>query len=320
MIKGNAILLTGGAGFIGSHLCERLIGDNAVTIYDNFKRNALRFTDLPEHGNLRIIEGDVLDTKKLNDAIKGADIVIHCAAVAGIYSVGINSGRTIKVNLLGLYNALESAVENNVRLFLDFSTSEVYGPFVFRGKESDSTTLGPVGEKRWIYAVSKLAGEHLAHTYLEEHGLGVITIRPFNIYGPRQVGDGAVKEITMKALRGEPITVYNDGTQIRAWCYIDDFVDAAIATLDEKRAIGEVLNIGNPREAVTVLQLAEEIRRRTGSQTEILFRAHPGPEVQMRIPDIGKARKLLGYSPRVSLGEGLDRSITWYNEYLEQIE
>ncbi|MDP8247625.1 MAG: NAD-dependent epimerase/dehydratase family protein [Candidatus Tritonobacter lacicola] len=319
MAKGKNIIITGGAGFIGSRICERLVGNNTVTIYDNFKRDALRFTALRKNKNLRIIEGDVLDGAKLEDAMCGADIVIHCAAVAGIYSVGVNAGQTIKVNFLGLYNALESAVRKNVKLFMDFSTSEVYGPFVFRGKESDSTTLGPVGEKRWIYAVSKLAGEHLAHTYSEEHGLGVVTIRPFNIYGPGQVGDGAVKEMVTKALRGAPITVYNDGTQIRAWCYIDDFIDAVIAALEEKRAVGEVINIGNPREAVTVLQLAEEIRRRTGLQPDILFREHPGPEVQMRIPDIGKAGKLLGFSPRVSLGEGLDRSIAWYNKHLEQI-
>lgn len=316
--KSAHLLITGGAGFIGSHLCERLADTHRITIYDSFKRNALRFTALMEHPNVRVIEGDILDEAKLSAAVKGADIIVHCAAVAGIYSVGVNPSQTMRVNLFGLHTALEAAVAHRVRLFVDFSTSEVYGPFVFRGRESDSLTLGPPGEKRWIYAVSKLAGEHYAHAYAEERGLRLITLRPFNIYGPRQVGDGAIREMTLRALRNQPLTVYNEGTQIRAWCYIDDFIDALCAALEQPKAVGEVFNIGNPRGTVTVVQLAEEIIRRSGARSTIEFKKHPGPEIEIRVPAIDKAEAILGYRPRVSLGEGLDRAIDWYRAHLEQ--
>ena len=187
-IAGKRIFITGGAGFIASHLIEKLIDDNEIVVYDNLLRNALRYTAVQDNPNLRFVNGDVLDAGALTAAMEGADICVHAAAVAGIYSVGANTSRTMKVNMLGTYHALEAAVANQVPRFIDFSTSEVYGPFVYRGKESDRTTLGPVGERRWVYAVSKLAGEHLAAAYADDYGLRVTSLRPFNVYGPRQVG------------------------------------------------------------------------------------------------------------------------------------
>jgi nucleoside-diphosphate-sugar epimerase len=312
MIEGARILVTGGAGFIASYIIERLAQNNTVVIYDNMKRNAYQYSSLVSNKNISLVQGDVLDAAKLNECMKGIDLCIHAAAIAGIYSVGESLTRTMKVNLIGTYNALEAATANKVGRFLEFSTSEIYGPFVYRGKEDDPASVGPASEKRWIYAISKLAGEHFAHAYGNDFGLKVTTVRPFNVYGPRQVGEGAVQQMVGRALKDEDITVFNDGTQIRSWCYVDDFVDAFMAAMETEKAIGQVFNFGNPQATTTVLGLAETIVRLTKAKSQIKFRPHPGPEVEMRVPDIAKAREILGYQPRVGIEEGLERSIEWY--------
>ena len=239
------IIITGGAGFIASHLIEKLINENEIIVYDNLTRDSLKFTDLQQHPNMNMIEGDVLDYPNLLEAMREVDICIHAAAIAGIYSVNKSNLNTIKVNLLGTYHTLEACIKSNVKRFIDFSTSEVYGPSVYKGKESDPITLGPISEERWVYATSKLAAEHLAHAYQEEYGLEIITIRPFNVYGPRQQGDGgAISGMIGKALKDEDVVVYNDGTQIRAWCYIADFADALCETLRVANSRYQIFNIG----------------------------------------------------------------------------
>ncbi|MBT5871846.1 MAG: NAD-dependent epimerase/dehydratase family protein [Candidatus Latescibacteria bacterium] len=312
MIK--KIFITGGAGFISSHLIESLAGKFEIVVYDNLQRNALKYLPFANNPGVTLIEGDVLDLPSMREAMKGADVCVHAAAIAGIYSVGKSASQTMKVNFFGTFNALEAAVQTGVRRFVDFSTSEVYGPFVYRGKETDTTTQGPVGEKRWIYAVSKLAGEHYAQAYGEEHGLEVNSVRPFNIYGPRQMGEGAIQQMVCRALNGEEITVYNDGTQIRSWCYVSDFVSALQEMIFREDIRGQVFNVGNPQATVTVLGLAEHILQMTESKSRIVFRPHPGPEVEMRVPDIGKARDLLSFDPKVGLMEGLEQSIAWFKE------
>lgn len=313
------ILITGGAGFIASHLIERLIDENEIIAYDNLTRNSLKFTDLQQHPNMNLIEGDVLDYPNLLKAMQGVDVCIHTAAIAGIYCVNKSNLNTMKVNLLGTYNALEGCIKSNVKRFVDFSTSEVYGPSVYKGKESDYTTLGPISEKRWIYATSKLAAEHLAHTYQEEYGLEVITVRPFNIYGPRQQFDGgAICEMVRKALRDEDVIVYNDGTQIRAWCYVTDFADALHKILDIANFKYQVFNIGNPQSTITVLNLAEKILQMTNSKSKIVFKEHPGIEIDLRIPDISLAKEILDFNPKISLEQGLGKTIDWFRLQVEK--
>jgi len=317
MLKGKTILITGGAGFISSHLVDVLVPHNKVILYDTFSRDAIQYVESNKKKDITIIRGDVLDVEHLTKSMAGCDTVIHCAAVAGIYSVIRNATMTMKVNFLGTYHALEAAVKNNVKHFVSFSTSEVYGPHVYDGKEEDATTQGPMFEKRWIYAVSKLAAEHFSHTYEVEYGLRVATVRPFNVYGPRQVGEGAIREMILKALKGETLTVYNDGTQIRSWCYVSDFVDAIISILEHEKAWGEVFNIGSPQETISVLNLARTIIRLTGSSSKIEFKKHPGPEVHLRVPNIDKARKILAYNPRVNLESGIERAIAFYRQHQE---
>lgn len=315
MKKNQKILITGGAGFIASHLIDRLVDDNKIIVFDNLHRNALQYYPRKDHPNIRFVQGDVLNYSLLEESMKDVDICIHAAAIAGIYSVGESTKKTMQVNLIGVYNALESSIKNNVKKFIDFSTSEVYGPFVYRGKETGSTTLGPIHEKRWVYAVSKLASEFMTHSYGSTSGLKVSSIRPFNVYGPRQIGEGAIQQIIQKALRNENVILYNDGTQIRSWCYVTDFVDGLYKIIESDNVNGEVFNIGNPQATITNLNLAKTIIKLTHSRSQIEFKPHPGPEVEMRIPDIEKARTILGYTPQIDLETGLENTIQWFRDF-----
>ncbi len=310
--KGKKIFITGGGGFIGTTICERLVDDNQIVIFDNGYRDALCHTKLAGHENVTVIRGDVLDYQAVLKGMEGCQIVVHLAAIAGVPDVFRHPVMTMKVPLLGTYHALEAACKHGVERLVDFSTSEVFGSYAFRVQEADVTSLGAVGEARWTYAVSKLATEHLAHNYYKEFGLPAVSIRPFNIYGPRQVGAGAVHEFVARALRDEDLVIYNDGSQIRAWCYVDDIVDGVMLAITKDEAVGQAFNIGNPRCVVTVYNLAREIIRLTKSSSKIRFEQMDRADVELRVPSIVKARKLLGYEPKVDLEEGLLRTIDWY--------
>ncbi len=317
-LKGRRLLLTGGAGFIGSHLVERLAPDNHLVVFDTLRRNALSSAGLDRHPNVTLIEGDVLDGEAVKRAMQGCDAVVHLASIAGVDTVLKNPVLTMRVSLLGTMNALEAAVAvGGVKRFIDFSTSEVFGRYAYNVTEWDATTLGAVGEARWTYAVAKLATEHLSMNYWKQHQLPTCSIRPFNIYGPRQVGEGAVHHFVVRALRGEPLQVHNDGSQIRAWCYVDDIVDGILAALTNDAAVGHAFNIGNPRSTLTIYALAREILRLASSSSHIEHVPWKQADVELRIPNIDKARELLAYKPKVDLEEGLLRTIHWYRRNLE---
>jgi len=317
-IEGKRILVTGGAGFIASHLIDRLVDANEVTVFDTFRRNALKGTRLEEHPHVRLVEGDVLDAEALTRAAAGHDVFVHAAAIAGVDTVIANAVATMQVNMLGTANALEAAVRlDNCERFVNFSTSEVFGTHTYKSDEDDFTQMGAVGEARWTYAVSKLAGEHLCHAYHKEHGLPTVTLRPFNIYGPGQVGEGAIHVFITRALRNEELQVHGDGDQIRSWCYIDDIVDALLLCLERPEAVGQCFNVGTPRGTVTVYGLALAVVRVCGSQSPIVFVPKTYVDVELRIPNIAKARRVLGYEPQVHLEEGLRRTAAWYRERME---
>jgi nucleoside-diphosphate-sugar epimerase len=313
MLAGKRILLTGGAGFIGTSLAKRLVEHNRLVILDNCHRNALAGTPLARHPNLRLIEGDVLDPEIARNAMQGCDRVVHLAAIAGVDTVLKMPVTTMKVNIIGTYNVLEAAIScGGIERFIDFSTSEVFGSYAYNVREGDLTSLGAVGEARWTYAVSKLATEHMAHNYHKQFGLPALSIRPFNIYGPGQVGEGAVHRFITQALSGADITIHNDGSQIRAWCYIDDIVDGILAALERPEAVGHAFNIGNPRSVATIFNLATQIARLSESKSRITFAKWDQVDVELRIPNIDKARDILGYEPKVDLDQGLLRTIEWY--------
>ena len=318
-LKNKRICITGGAGFIGSHLVSLLVDDNEIVVYDNLHRNALQFAHLDAHPHLHFIKGDVLDYEATRQAIDGCQVVIHCAAIAGVYTVDRSAVRTMEVNLLGTHQVVKAALATGVERFVEFSTSEVYGAFIHKGKEDDFTPIGPIGESRWVYAASKLASEHLSYAHYREDGLPLSIVRPFNVYGPRQVGDGAIRGITLQALRNLPITLFNDGTQIRSWCFVSDFVDGVMRCAENPAAIGHAFNIGNPQGTATNFELANLIIRLTNSKSEIIFKPHPGPEVDLRVPSIEKAMSMLGFKPTVSLEAGVRQAIDWYRENYDAV-
>ena len=316
-IRGKKIFITGGAGFIGSSIAERLIENNKIVIYDTLHRNALSHSKIVKHKNLTLVKGDVMDALKMKKAAQGCNIFIHMASIAGVDTVLSMPVKTMEIAMIGTYNALKTAVdEKKIERFIDFSTSEVFGSYAFNVKESDKTTLGTVGEARWTYAVSKLCTEHLTLNYHKQFGLPALAIRPFNIYGPRQVGIGAIHRFIINALKNEELTIHNDGSQIRSWCYIDDIVDGILLCLAKKEAVGNTFNIGNPRSTLTIFNLAQEIKRLSHSKSKIVFRKKEMQDVELRVPDVAKAKKLLGYTPKIDLEEGLRRTIDWYRDNL----
>jgi UDP-glucose 4-epimerase len=317
-LTGRRILITGGAGFIGTTVARRLVGDNHVVAFDNLHRDALSGSELADHPNLTFVQGDLLDPAAVAEAADGVTHVVHCGAIAGVDTVRESPVRTMRVNLIGTYNVLEAALANagTVERLLEFSTSEVFGTYAFRVAETHVTTTGSVGEARWTYAVSKLAGEHMAHAYHDELGLPAVSVRPFNVYGPGQIGGGAIRAFIEAALAGADLAIHGDGSQIRAWCYVDDMVEAVLTCLEHPDAIGESFNVGNPRSAVTIYDLATRIKRLTQCAGEIVFQPLHYTDVELRIPNVDKARELLGFEAKVELDEGLERTISWYREQM----
>jgi UDP-glucose 4-epimerase len=316
-IKGKKIFITGGAGFIANTLIRNLVADNHITVYDNFHRDTLTNSGYKDHANITIVKGDVLDLPALTAAMKGADIVVHAAGIAGIDTVIKSPVRTMSVNMIGTANALEAAKVNNVKdRFIDFSTSEIFGSHAFKSSESDVAVAGSVGEARWVYAVSKLAGEHLAHAYYKEFNLPVVTVRPFNVYGPGQTGEGALQIFIKRALKNEDIYIYGDGTAIRAWCFVDDFVDCLMRCIEDPKAIGESFNLGNARAILTTLGLAQAVCRVLKSDSKIIFKDALSADIEMRIPSVEKTREVLGFNAKVDLDEGIARTA----EYFKSLE
>jgi UDP-glucose 4-epimerase len=314
VLVGKRILLTGGAGFIGSTLARRLVEDNEVVVLDNLHRDALSSTDLAEHPSLTFVQADVLDAEAVREAATGATHVVHLAAIAGVDTVRESPVRTMRVNLIGTYNVLEAALatRDSVERLVEFSTSEIFGTHAYNVDEGHVSTIGSVGEVRWTYAVSKLAGEHMAHAYREEHGIPVVTVRPFNVFGPGQIGGGAIRAFIEAALAGRDLTIHGDGSQIRAWCYVDDMVDALLLCLEKEGAIGQTFNVGNARSAVTIFDLAQRVKRLAGAPGQIVFQPLHYADVELRIPNVEKAREVLGFEAKVDLDEGLTRTIAWY--------
>lgn len=312
MLYNKNIFITGGAGFIANALIRHYIENNRIVVYDNFHRDTLTGSGLANHKNLKIVKGDVLNAGLLTESMEGADVVIHAAGIAGIDTVIINPVHTMQVNMLGTANALEAAKINSVKdRFIDFSTSEVFGSMAFRSSENDVTVAGSAGEARWTYAVSKLAGEHLAHAYYRQYKLPCVTVRPFNVYGPGQTGEGALQIFIKRALKNETLKIHGDGNQIRAWCYIEDFVDCLVRCIEDPNAIGQSFNIGNSRAVITILGLAQTVCRVLKSESKIIHYPALSADIAIRIPSVDKAFEILGFKAKVDLEEGIKKTADW---------
>lgn len=307
------VLLTGGAGFIGTALARRLSDEgHTVILYDTLRRNAVAESGLLERPNVTLIRGDVLDPSQLTLAAKGSNVIVHLASVAGPRDVLRDPVYTMRVGFQGAYNVLEAALATSDTLtrVLTFSSSEVCGRNA-AGVDERLATI-ETGALRWTYAVAKLSSEFLTYAYFRQHGLPTVSVRPFNIYGPGQVGEGAVHHFITRALAGEPLVIHNDGRQVRAWCYVDDIVDAVLQMIQRPEAVGQVFNIGNPDSPISARELAHTIVELTGSSSELIYRTLGYVDVEVRVPSIARAISLLGWQPRVGLQEGLRRTVAWY--------
>lgn len=305
-------LITGGSGFVGSHLAERLLrqGDQVVVLDDLSTGSIENIVRLKQHGNFRYVIDSIFNRPLLAELVDGAEVVFHLAAAVGVKLIVESPVRTIETNVRGTEAVLELAAKKR-RLVLITSTSEVYGKSektMFR--EDDDLILGPTFKGRWSYAASKAIDEFLALAYYREKGLPVVIVRLFNTVGPRQTAQYGmvVPRFIGQALRGEPITVYGDGRQVRSFTWVGDVVEALIKLVESPAAVGEIFNVGH-REKITILELARQVKELTQSDSPIEFVPYEmaygkGFEDMMyRSPDIAKIERLIGYQPTKTLRE-----------------
>jgi dTDP-glucose 4,6-dehydratase len=307
-------VVTGGAGFLGSHLCERLLAEGyGVLCLDNFLTGSpANVAHLLEDPRFRLVRADISDYIHVPGPV---DVVLHFASPASPIDYLLLPIATMKVGSIGTLHALGLAKEKEARLILA-STSETYGdPLVHPQPESYWGNVNPVGP-RGVYDEAKRFAEALTMAYRRTHGVDTGIVRIFNTFGPRmRPNDGrAIPTFIRQALSGEPITVAGDGLQTRSVCYVDDLIEGIVRMLHSK--LEGPVNIGNPHE-LTVLDLAKWIRDLVGSTSEIAFIARPEDDPMVRQPDITFAKKELGWSPQVSIEEGLKRTITWFSEHPE---
>lgn len=318
-IKNKRILITGGGGFIGSKLAESLGKENEILIYDIFLRDSLKYKKIDKR-RFKIINGDIRDFEKLKKTSEDfrPHIAVHLAAIAGVDTVIKNPIKTMDINIIGTMNFLKSLKKHSHTLerVVNLSTSEVLGAYSYKSSEKSGTKFAPVGEARWTYSVSKVAGEHLTYSFYKEHNYPVVTIRPFNIYGPGQIGEGAIQIFIKNAVKNKSIEIHGDGDQIRSWCYIDDMMDGIMLCLTNKKAIGEIFNIGNPKGTITISSLAEKIITLCKTKSKIIYVQKNYVDVELRIPSIEKAEKLLGFRPKVDLNTGIIKTFAWYKKWL----
>jgi len=317
------VLITGGAGFVGSHLAEALLerGDD-VFILDNLSTGSIdNVVHLKENPRFHYTIDTVTNEPVLAELIDRCDIVVHLAAAVGVKLIVEQPVHTIETNVHGTEVVLKLANKKK-KLVLIASTSEVYGkstdvPF----REDADLVLGPTTKHRWAYACSKMIDEFLALAYWKERKLPVIVVRLFNTVGPRQTGQYGmvIPNFVRQALAGQPITVFGDGSQSRSFTYVGDVVRAMVALIDEPRATGQVFNIGNGRE-ITIGELAAKVKKMTGSSSEIVTIPYEEAyetgfeDMPRRVPDIARIRALVGYEPTVELDETLTRVIEYFRQ------
>ena len=310
-----SILVTGGAGFLGSHLCERLLerGDNVICLDNFFTGRKQNVTHLLANPRFELIRHDIVHPIFIE-----ADQIYNLACPASPVAYQFNPIKTIKTSTVGVVNILGLAKRCRARI-LHASTSEVYGdPTVHPQREDYWGNVNPLGP-RSCYDEGKRVAESLCINYHHEHQLQVRIIRIFNTYGPRMdPNDGRViSNFITQALRGEPLTIYGDGKQTRSFCYVDDLLRGMMALMDQDDETGPV-NIGNPGE-YTMLQLAEEVLRAIPeSKSTITFVPLPQDDPKQRCPDITKAKSLLGWSPTIDLKTGLKRTVEYYRTELQK--
>ena len=315
------ILITGGGGFIGSHLARKYLEKNyEVVVIDNFStgdRNNI--VDFINNNNFTLVEGSIFDYNMISDLILDSDVIFHLAAAVGVKLIVSEPSQTIKNNLIGAQNVFRAAKKFNKRIIFS-STSEVYGKSKnFPFKETDDLIIGSSNLSRWSYACAKLMDEFLAYSYFQESNLPVTIVRLFNTVGPYQTGQYGmvIPNFVEQAIKGSDITVFGDGNQSRCFCSVEDVVSALIKIESSDSTIGEIINIGT-NEEVSINNLAELIIKLTKSNSNIKkipydIAYEPGFEdMERRIPDILKAKHLLNWTPTQNLESILNSVIKFY--------
>ena len=312
----NVVLVTGGAGFLGSWICDVLVRQNAKVIcVDNLSSGLKKnISHLVDNENFKFIKHDITEPIRLDE--KRVDLILHLASRASPLEFDKYPIEIIRANTIGTINMLELARKYRAK-FLFASTSEVYGDAkVIPTPETYTGNVSPIGV-RSCYDESKRCGEALCMAYLRQYDLDVRIVRIFNTYGPRMRADGVygrvIPRFIMQALSGKPITVFGDGTQTRSFCYVTDLLRGLLKFAFIEEGKGEVINLGNPKET-RIIELAKLIRELTRSNSPIEFHPLPPDDPKRRCPDITKAKKLLNWEPTVSLREGLKRTIKWFKE------
>lgn len=309
------ILVTGGAGFIGSHLCERLIKDgHTVAAIDNFSTGrASNLARLKGVDGFKLVEGSILDSQILTPLINDADYVFHLAAAVGVFNIVNNPLASLLTNIRGTENVLEAAYATRTPVFLT-SSSEVYGKNISDSlKESDDRILGSPVTLRWSYSEAKAIDESLAYAYFVEKQLETRIVRFFNTVGPRQLGayGMVVPRFVKSAITNEPITIYGDGTQTRCFAHVYDVIDAVIAIAFAENTVGKVINIGNDFE-ISINGLAQKIIAETESKSEIVYVPYEEAygdgfeDMERRVPNIDLINQLVGWKPQRDLSTIID--------------
>lgn len=312
------VLITGGAGFIGLALAWHLRQSADVVLLDSLRHKADLQTQWANSSGARLVVGDVRDKDVLARAMDTCRSVVHLASLAGVDRVRAHPEETTETILGGTRTLLETCEKtSSVRRILLASTSEVYGVHANRNDEYETGSSLPDGDPRWSYAEAKLAAERMGLAFGSEHGVEVFVIRPFNVYGPGQLGRGAVETFTRRALGTEPLDVFDGGQQVRAWCFISDILRGIEAVLRAKDLRSRIFNLGNPEAALTTRQLAQRIIALTGSRSPVRNKNHGGAEVELRVPQITRAVDELGFRPMVDLELGLKHTVAWYRQWVE---
>ena len=313
-------LVTGGAGFIGSHLVERLLerGDHVRVVDDFSTGTSANLDGVSDHAGLEIRDGSITDPALLESSIDGVDVVFHLAAAVGVKLVAENPVRTIHTNIYPTELLLRLASEERLPFFLA-STSEVYGKNPkATWTEEDDLQLGPTSRPRWAYGCSKAIDEFLGLAYHRQRGLPVVVGRFFNVVGPRQVGayGMVIPRFVDQALDGGPVVVYDDGSQVRCFAHVNEVIKSILGLMDEPDAAGGVFNIGSDQ-PVSVRQLAERVVAKVGGEIPIEHIAYSEAygedfeDIQRRVPEVDKLERAIGSKPSMTLDEILDDIIAW---------
>ncbi len=315
---GRPVVLTGGRGFLGSHLALRLARDTPageVVCVDNGTRDCFAALGEAPPPNLRFVQGDVRAPQDWLPTIGRPSVVVHLAALAGVSTYYEQPRSVLEVNGMGTARLLDLLADGEglrPELFVNVSTSEVYGPEAAGADEARPTPVGPVHDPRWTYAASKVFAEHWTFATARTTGLPVVSVRPFNVYGPGQIGEGAVRNFCEQAARGGVLSVTGDGSQSRSWLYVDDFVQALLALARTPSSWGRTYNVGRPEDLVTTVDLATRIVELADTGASLRFVPHPGQDVRERWPRTEALRSATGWSPAVGLTEGLDRTVRFW--------